>query len=314
MNYNVFCKLTLAFFIVVFATKIEPTWSWNNITNKCKRVFVNKKIFSSTYSHEIKEKSSLNINAIDGTITLISNPQNLVKIIANKNGTDEEAPFTQIETKLVGNKVTVNTIEKDLDYAIPVDYTIAIPSNITNINISSRCGNVIINNIDTICIVNIDSGNLTINGSTKYTRATIKDGTIVCNSPNGAVDLTVETGNIFANNVSSNITAKIQKNGNINIIQEILPPSGYILADVLKGNVDLKLPKNVKAQLNVHTTSGILTSTIPVTLETRTTTLTKESWKRMEREAIGTIGNCQDICAPITIDVIKGNITISPKD
>lgn len=161
----------------------------------------------------------------------------------------------------------------DPSSSVTVDYTIAVPKDIGRIMVTSQLGPV-----------------------------TVEEGT------NCPLDVATSRGTITIHEAAQSLTAKTGR-GTIFITQKKLDPKGSLFIETIeKGDIKLALPKKINADLNARTFRGTLTCTIPITLAARTTVLTKESWGRMRREARGTLGSSGP---PITIDVTKGDITIT---
>lgn len=232
-----------------------------------------------TASHELDSGTSLLVQGIKGSITIKGSTRNMLEISATKKGIEEELPLTTIESKISDGTATVKTVQKNAENSIGVHYKIVIPQKLSKITVISDNGPV------TICD---------------------------CDAP---VDITTVSGDITIRDARMSVNTKCTERGSITIEQINLPSSSMIFAETMRGNVDLTLPKKVNATLSAHTLKGTLTCTIPVTLESRTTVLTKETWARLMREAHGTLGSTSSgtSSAPITIDVTKGNITIKGK-
>lgn len=213
------------------------------------------------------------IKALDGSVFLKPSQSNLV-INVVKKGLEEELPSTVVTKRIdkQAKTVTIETVEKDADSSIQLDYNISVPEDLKKIVIEGRTCDIHAVGVDTDYDAKTDSGKIAIHQARK------------------------------------NVRAEVSVKGSIEIEHEALSDSASIFVQNMKGDVTISLPKNVNAQLNAKTLKGELTSTIPVTLEPRTTVLTKESWKRMQREALGTLGSGG---APITVDVTNGNIAIN---
>lgn len=76
-----------------------------------------------------------------------------------------------------------------------------------------------------------------------------------------------------------------------------------------KGNVELTIPTTTQARLEAHTQRGIISSSIPVTLDAITTTLSEKEWKQLSQHVRGVLG--AEAEGFITIDTVSGNIDIT---
>ncbi len=138
-------------------------------------------------------------------------------------------------------------------------------------------------------------------------KARTKDGKIKTEKIDALVDLITENGDVSVDAINS-VQAKAL-NGTVKLKLRRLAPNGYafiesyndsnlFLANTLNTNLRLKtLGKNSKIESDMY-----------LTVEPITTKLNKESWERVKRDVKATIGTGD---APITVDVIKGNIKIT---
>lgn len=261
---HVFCMANILF----FASNLGGAWSF-------------KKMLPFMTSEEEIEFASLHVDAdytiiikaLDGSVTFKPSQNNLV-INVVKKGLEEELPLTVV-TKRIDKKdktVTLETIEKDADTSIQLDYIISVPQSLKKIIVQGRSCDVHASGLDADYEVANDNGKITLQQARKKVKAVVG------------------------------------QSGTIEIEHESLPETESIFVQNMNGDVIISLPKNVNATLKATTLKGEVASNIPVTLESRTTVLSKESWKNMQREATGMLGSGG---APITIDVTKGNITIN---
>lgn len=230
-----------------------------------------------TSSHTLAQGNSLIVQGLTGSVSIKGSTRSTLEISATKKGTEDELPLTTFECDITDGVATVKTVHKKSDQTVAVDYKIVVPQRLSKITIISENGPVHIEDID------------------------------------ASLDVTTVNGNITINDARMNVKAKCNEKGSITLNQISLPSSSMVFLETMHGNVDVTLPKKVNATLSAQTRKGTLTCTIPVTLESRTTVLTKETWARLMREAHGTLGSTSSPSAPITIDVTKGNITIKGK-
>lgn len=254
---------------LVLASNLSGSWS----IKKMLPSFLTEASDENEFSFHIDADYTITIKALDGVVTLKPSQSNLV-INVLKKGLEEELPST-IVTKRIdkgAKTVTLETVEKDADSPIQLDYNISVPENLKKIIIQGRTCDVHTSGLD------------------------------------ADYEVTTENGKITLQQTRKNVKAVVSEKGSIEIEHESLPDTTSIFLQSMQGDVVVALPKNVNATLKATTLKGEVASNIPVTLESRTSVLTKESWKRLEREITGTLGNGG---APITVDVTKGDITIN---
>ncbi|MFA6065691.1 MAG: hypothetical protein WC707_00750 [Candidatus Babeliaceae bacterium] len=132
-----------------------------------------------------------------------------------------------------------------------------------------------------------------------------KKGLITLNGTEGILSVITENGDIFINNGISTITAKAP-HGKISAQQKKLPSTASLFLEAGKG-ITLYLDRTINANLHAKTLHGAIESTLNVTLNPIKTLLNKTAWKNVMRDLKATFGNGG---APITLDVVKGNIKI----
>ena len=270
---NIRCMMTNRLLFTIYAYMSLTSWSVEAVWSWKKPLlfFKEEEVISQDYT--VRPQSKLIINALDGSIIIRPQTGNVLKITARKRGIPEEQPLTTVESGLEESTVTVNTVTTDPSSSVSVNYVIDVPKQVAKIAITSSSGPI-----------------------------KVEEGVA------SSLDISSINGNITVFEATQSIQAKTSK-GSILIKQKSLPSSGSLFIETLeRGNVKLILPRKINAELHARTFKGLLTCTIPVTLVSRTTVLTKEAWARLQREARGTLGSSGP---PITIDVTRGNISIT---
>ncbi len=233
-----------------------------------KALFLNKQE-PIQFSLPLEQSNTLIVNGLSGSITIHASRQKKLEVTALKKGIEEELALVSIEKSVNEGIATLKTIEKEPS-SVTIDYTLLVPERLTKIIILNQNGSVTVDNVDS------------------------------------SLDITVDIGDITVKNSQNSVKTKTNK-GATTIVQKVFNASSSMFIEAMRGTVTITLPKTVNGTVNARTLKGLVTSSIPVTLESRTTVLTKESWQRMMRDIHGTFGKGG---APITIDVTKGNITI----
>jgi hypothetical protein len=250
-------------------------WSW-----KKPLILFNREEIED-YEYPVKGKSTCTIETLEGSVTIKPATKPLLSITMTKKGIEEELPGTTIDTKMGNGNIIIKTEKKEPDHSVTVDYQIAIPPSITKITIMNGSGPL-----------------------------TIED--VPC-----SLDIKTKAGKVTITNATRTVKVRSDK-GSIYLDQKSLSAQDSLFLEAMKGSVELSLPHQINADLNAHTLNGELTCTIPVTLAPRRTILTRETWRRLKREARGTLGFSDALpktpASPITIDVVKGNISIKARE
>jgi hypothetical protein len=86
------------------------------------------------------------------------------------------------------------------------------------------------------------------------------------------------------------------------------PISNNLILKTVKGNVTVKLAPTTQARIEAQTRKGTINSTLAITLDPVTTTLSEKNWKHMTHTVKGVLGTEAE--GYIAIDVVSGNIVI----
>lgn len=220
---------------------------------------------------DIPIKSRIIIKNSDGSVAIArSKEPTKLFIEAEKYGKKRLLPFTHISTQTKDLVTTIETKVDGQDKLIPVYYTITVPDSAT-VLVEQRNGDIWVR--DVACPLSLQTG---------------------------------ESGSIHIENAVNSVTARALK-GSITLTQAALPESSSIFLEAYRA-IELKLPENISAALSAQTAEGLVTSTIPVTLEQITTQITKETWRDLRKHIRGTMGRGGP---SIVLDATKGSINIT---
>jgi len=122
-------------------------------------------------------------------------------------------------------------------------------------------------------------------------------GSVFIKAINYSPEATARLGNVTVNTNKGSIT-----------VQSENPITNSMILKTGKGNVSLNIPQVTNARLEAHTRKGAITSTIPVTLDPVTTTLSGKQWQQMMQHVQGMLGTESE--GFISVDVGSGNIEI----
>ncbi len=228
---------------------------------------------SAFYSREfdIPTKSRIIIKNSDGSVAIArSTKPTKLFIEAEKYGKKSLLSSTHISTQVEGPVATIETKVDSPEGRVPVYYTITVPDSAT-VLVEQRNGDIWVRDVQ--CPLSLQAG---------------------------------ESGTIHIENAVNSVTARALK-GSIMLTQAALPENSSIFLEAYR-TIELKLPENINATLSAQTAEGLVTSTIPVTLEQITTQITKEAWRDLRKHIRGTMGRGGP---SIVLDTTKGAISIT---
>lgn len=256
----------IAIFLLVSISQYSYTGFWD--FKFISNLWPKKEQESVSKDYTISPNSTIKVNNIQGNITVKAWNENKLVIEAVKIGTLDEIKNTSVAVQANSNSASITTKSLNNCLISTVNYTIIVPEN----------SNVILNN---------------------YSKGFIKVKQVL-----GTIEVFTKEGPIEINDAVKTVVAKSSK-GNIIVRQKNFSEPYSIFIEAIKGNVKLFVPRFTKANIELHTLSGILNSTHLVTISPQTFKLNKANWERFRRQATGTLGSGG---APITIEVSKGNI------
>lgn len=228
---------------------------------------------TTSKEYQVSSTCTITVHNTEGSITIKPWPQNKILIEAMKKGSVDEQKNTSISAKALGSEATIITRVAPNQKSSKVDYNLMVPEDAT-IKITQTNGSVKMRGIHGIVDI-----------------AIVEQGSIEVIDSNKTISATTNNGDI-----------KVQQNK----FEE--PHAIFLKSD--RGNITLLMPRETRATLHAKTVAGAITSNHPVTLAPLTLKLNKESWDRIKKEVDGTLGGLEG-GAPITIEAIKGNITIN---
>jgi hypothetical protein len=141
--------------------------------------------------------------------------------------------------------------------------------------------------------------------------------TVTISTDIGPITIVSAPRNVTARTKSGNIEATTHtdgsinthtENGNITITCEGFSSSSSLFVTAPDGAILVKVPSTTKARLNARSDRGTVKSQLPITIDSFTTKVGKNTWRELQRNIKGTIGD-GDAVAPITLSA-HGNIVI----
>jgi DUF4097 and DUF4098 domain-containing protein YvlB len=131
-----------------------------------------------------------------------------------------------------------------------------------------------------------------------------KQGTAIFDTIQGSIEATSVSGDIIIKNSYKSVIAHTEY-GNVKVSCAETPSSSTIdLKASTKGRVELSIPDNTQATITGNTCRGKILSTVPITLNCHTTTLTSRVYKNMPKQLSGIIGEQGD--AEIKLSSARG--------
>lgn len=248
-------------------------WSFSesisNASSKVTTWFSKQETQSSTKEYDIPDQVPIILTNHAGTITVTTWNKKAMMVEAIKKGTEDQIKTSTFSVHIQDNAITINTssLVPDQKPAM-IDFNLIIPK----------------------------SSPLTIR---------LETGSLHFHEGVNMLDVQTNNGSIIIENATKSVIAHAPR-GSIIIEQQILSSNGSFLLEA-HDNITFILPKQSNINLSAKTISGKIYSNLFITLDQITTKLDKESYKRMQREVIGTIGNGG---IPVTLESISGTIQI----
>lgn len=226
---------------------------------------------------------SVNVRNISGDVIVNGYDGQAVIVTATKTGRDRDK--VNIEDRSSGGTVDVRVDYPDrCDCDVEVRFDVKVPRNIA----------YKFNSFSSV------SGNVTVTGVTGELIAKTVSGETTVNNVNGSVNATSVSGNVHVGKVEGTVSAK-STSGEVEV--EILSLEGAASSmefSSVSGDVHVKLPSNLDADVRLSTMSGGLKTDFPLTIE--------ESKYGTGRKAQGRIGNGS---RPLKISSISGDISLT---
>ncbi|MCL5436387.1 MAG: hypothetical protein M1549_00725 [Candidatus Dependentiae bacterium] len=228
---------------------------------------------SAFYSREfdLPEKDGrIVIKNIEGSVALAHSKANKLFVEAEKRGKKSLLQSTHISVQTHGDTTTIETKLDKPQNSVSVYYTITVPES-ASVVVEQQSGDIWVRSVR--CPISLQAS---------------------------------ESGSIHIEHGSNSVTARALQ-GSISLIQERLPRHANIFLEA-HGAITVVLPDGANANLNAQTAKGLITSTIPITIERLTTKLTAKDLRNLRNRVTGTLGTGG---ASITLDATKGPIKIS---
>lgn len=230
----------------------------------------------------LNENGEIEISNTNGNIKVGSYDADKVLVVISRKGKD--ASRIEIEEQKSNNRLALKTKSNDCrncDYQI--DYEISLPKNLRlkDVKLESASGNITANDVRSDIDAKTASGNV---------RVTSVTGRVEAKSASGNVQVAEISGTATAQTASGNVRANFAK----------IEGDGDLTFESASGNVEVKIPSDANAQVELSTMSGNLKTSFP--LEVR------ESQFGVGAKAEGQIGSGG---RKIEAKTMSGNVNLS---
>lgn len=152
----------------------------------------------------------------------------------------------------------------------------------------------------------IVSYNIIVGEKTNLIIKNLSTGSIKIKHVYGSIDAYTADGDIDIIDSTNTVSAKSDTK-NIKVKQKNFSEPHSIFLEANK-NINLFLPQKTNANILAKTQNGLITSQLDITINPITMKLNKETFNKLQKDIKGTLGTGG---APITIESIKGNISIN---
>jgi len=235
-------------------------------------------------SYNLGAGGSVSVRNISGDVIVNGYDGQAIIVTAIKSGRDRDR--VNIEDRSGGSTIDVRVDYPDRcdNCDVDVRFDVKVPHNIA----------YKFNSFSSV------SGNVKVTGVTGELTAKTVSGETTVNNVNGSVNATSVSGNVHVGKVEGAVSAK-STSGEVEV--EILSLEGAAAAmefSSVSGDVHVKLPGNLDADVRLSTMSGGLKTDFPLTIE--------ESKYGTGRKASGRIGNGS---RPLKISTISGDVSLT---
>jgi DUF4097 and DUF4098 domain-containing protein YvlB len=199
-------------------------------------------------SYEIGQGGSISVRNVSGDVTVTGYEGSAVLVLGFKEGPDRDR--VSVEDNSAGNNVDVRArYPENCDCNASIRFEVKVPrANYKFDSISSVSGDVEVTSVSGDLLAKSTSGNVTVRGVT------------------GAVNARSTSGNVHVGEITGTVSGK-STSGNVEVEIMQLNGAGDMEFGSTSGNVRVKLPANLDADVRMSTTSGGLKTDFPLTIE-----------------------------------------------
>jgi hypothetical protein len=199
-------------------------------------------------SYEIGQGGSISVRNVSGDVTVTGYEGSAVLVLGFKEGPDRDR--VSVEDNSAGNNVDVRArYPENCDCNASIRFEVKVPrANYKFDPISSVSGDVEVTGVSGDLLAKSTSGNVTVRGVA---------GAVNARSTSGNVQVGEITGTVSGKSTSGNVEVEIMQLGG----------AGDMEFATTSGNVRVKMPANLDADVRMSTSSGGLKTDFPLTIE-----------------------------------------------
>ena len=214
-------------------------------------------------SYEVGQGGSINVRNVSGDVIVTGYEGETVLVLGFKEGRDRD--LVSVEDNSRGDNVDVRArYPQNCDCNASIRFEVKVPrGNYKFDAISSTSGDVEVTGVNGDLRAKSTSGNVTVKRVT------------------GAVIASSTSGNVYVGEINGTVSGR-STSGNVEVEIAQLRGAGDMEFATTSGNVRVKLPANLDADVRMSTTSGNLKTDFPLTIE--------ESERGHNRRAAGRVG------------------------
>ncbi|MBI1763380.1 MAG: DUF4097 family beta strand repeat protein [Acidobacteria bacterium] len=203
--------------------------------------------FQQTY--QLGPEGVVNIRAVSGNVTVLGYDGEVIVVTATKKGRDRD--LVTIEDNSTSNRVEVrDRYPERCNCHVSVNFEVKVPRRINYRfdSFSSVSGDVEVSNVTGELRAKSVSGSVVIKGAV---------GNVTANSVSGNVEVGEVAGTVNAKSTSGNVQVEIVR----------LESAGNMDFGSVSGNVTVRVPGNLDADVEMSALSGDLRSDFPIQIE-----------------------------------------------
>lgn len=204
-----------------------------------------------TRTYTLPSEGVISVKSISGDVKVTGYEGEVVSVKAYKEGRDRDK--VEVLDKSSSNRVDLSVSYPDhcnCDASIRFEVLVPVTTKYKFESISSI------------------SGNVTVDGAVGYLRAHSVSGNVNVKTVTGIVDAASTSGDVHVGEISGTVNAKSVSGDVIVAINQLAGAQGMDFSST-SGNVNVKLPGNLDANVEMSVLSGDLKTDFPLTIEKR---------------------------------------------
>lgn len=253
------------------------------------------------------------IQNIEGSITVKPGlDKRTVALRATKHANNQEhlEHMHVIEEEVSSAKLSLRSAYDYEKVKGHIDYVLTVPESVS-LRLSTQTGTIHIVGVKGTITVTTARGDITIISPEGPVYATItQQGDIVIIDPKKPVQASTHKGALYINDSQSDVIGKTQQ-GPLYLQAKQVPAHTKISLANHRGDIKLKLPKQVETEFSATTERGIITSEQMVSVMEHQAQLDQDYWGSVKKNVRGKLGKNPQ--ARIELQCKQGNIRIEER-